>query len=62
MKISRNEIRRRIKNPDLPHPGMIRLSFGIYNNYDEIDVLVQKLFEISTQKEVYAERYADAMK
>lgn len=57
MKIPRNEIRRRIKNPSLPHPGMVRLSFGLYNNYDEIDVLVQKLYDISSNKEVYAERY-----
>lgn len=57
MRISRNEIRSRIKNPSLPHPGMIRLSFGLYNNYDEIDVLVQKLREISINKELYINRY-----
>ncbi len=61
MKIPRNEIRRRIKNPSLPHPGMVRLSFGLYNNYDEIDILVQKLCDISAHKEEYAERYAYAM-
>lgn len=59
MNISRNEIRRRIRNPELPHPGMVRLSFGLYNNYDEIDVLVNKLFEISTNKELYMERYKE---
>lgn len=57
MKIPRNEIRKRIKNPSLSHPGMVRLSFGLYNNYDEIDVLVQKLCEISENKELYKERY-----
>lgn len=56
MNISRNDIRKRIKNPSLSHPGMIRLSFGLYNNYDEIDVLLQKLYEISDNKE----RYLDA--
>lgn len=58
MKISRNEIRSRVKNPSLPHPGMVRLSFGLYNNYDEIDVLVQKLCEISANKELYKDRYS----
>lgn len=58
MKIPRNEIRKHIKNPSLPHSGMVRLSFGIYNNYDEIDVLVQKLCEISANKELYLERYS----
>lgn len=57
MKISRNEIRKRLKDPSLPHPGMVRLSFGLYNNYDEIDVLVEKLCEISANRELYIERY-----
>lgn len=57
LKLPRNEIRRRIKNPSLPHPGMVRLSFGIYNNYDEIDMLIQKLCEISANKELYLKRY-----
>lgn len=61
LKIPRNEIRRRIKNPSLPRSGMVRLSFGLYNNYDEIDVLVQKLCEISNHKEEYLERYAVEM-
>jgi len=58
MKIPRNEIRKHIKDPDLPRSGMIRLSFGLYNDYDEIDVLVQKLCEISANKELYLERYS----
>lgn len=62
MRIPRNEIRKRIKNPSLPHPGMVRLSFGIYNTYEEIDVLVHKLYEISTNKNLYLERYGYAMK
>jgi selenocysteine lyase/cysteine desulfurase len=57
MDLPRNEIRRRIKHPDLPHPGMVRLSFGMYNNYDEIDILANKLCEISANKELYLERY-----
>ena len=61
MNIPRNEIRRRIKNPALFHPGMVRLSFGLYNNYDEIDVLVEKLCEISSNKEVYMQRYSYAI-
>lgn len=59
MRVPRNEIRRRMKNPSLPRPGMIRLSFGLYNNYDEIDVLVQKLCEISANKELYLETYSN---
>lgn len=61
LKLSRNEIRRRIRHPFLPHPGMVRLSFGLYNNYDEIDVLVSKLYEISANKEAYFEKYSYAL-
>lgn len=62
MKLSRNEIRGHIKDPSSPRPGMVRLSFGLYNNYDEIDVLVHKLCEISANKEVYLERYYNFLK
>ncbi len=62
MKIPRNEIRKRIKNPSLPHHGMVRLSFALYNTYDEIDTLVQKLCEIADNKELYKERYEYVMK
>lgn len=62
LRLSRNEIRRRIRNPSLPHPGMVRLSFGLYNNYDEIDILVQKLHEISANKEAYMEKYNYVLK
>ncbi|MGE5630056.1 MAG: aminotransferase class V-fold PLP-dependent enzyme [Caulobacteraceae bacterium] len=61
LNLSRNEIRRRIKYPSLPHPGMVRISFGMYNNYDEIDILVHKLYEISTNKENYLSRYKHVM-
>lgn len=59
MSIPRNEIRKRIKHPELPRPGMVRLSFGMYNNYDEIDILASKLCEISCNKEFYLQRYGD---
>jgi len=57
LKLSRNEIRRMIRNPKMSRPGMVRLSFGIYNNFEEIDVLLQKLYEISSNKEAYLEKY-----
>lgn len=57
LSLPRNEIRKHIRHPELPRPGMVRLSFGLYNNYDEIDILVSKLCEISENKELYTERY-----
>jgi len=55
--LPRNEIRKHVRHPELPRPGMVRLSFGLYNNYDEIDILVHKLCEISANKELYVQRY-----
>lgn len=60
LSVPRNEIRKHIKHPELPRPGMVRLSFGLYNNYDEIDILVNKLCEISANKELYQERYGSS--
>lgn len=57
MGISRNEIRRHIRHPELPRPGMVRLSFGLYNNYEEIDMLSHMLYKVSENKELYLERY-----
>ena len=59
LQISRNEIRKRLRDPSLPHHGMVRISFGLYNNYDEIDILVEKLCEISANRELYMERYCN---
>lgn len=38
-------------------PGMVRISFGLYNDYNEIDVLVNALAHISEYKEYYKTRY-----
>ncbi len=60
LSLPRNEIRKHIRHPELPRPGMVRLSFGLYNNYDEIDILVSKLCEISANKELYIQRYGSS--
>lgn len=43
LNINKDEIEKFRKNPDLKRPGMIRLSFGLYNTFDEIDVLIRSL-------------------
>jgi selenocysteine lyase/cysteine desulfurase len=62
LKISSEEIRKRIDDPTLEHPGMVRVSFGIYNHYGEIDILIQMLQKISEQKEQYLFKYTDTLK
>jgi cysteine desulfurase/selenocysteine lyase len=56
--IPRREIRKHIKsNEALPQPGMVRVSFGLYNTKEEIEVLVKALKEISGNTEFYNQKY-----
>jgi len=45
------------KNPDAPLPGMVRISFGLYNNYAEIDTFMEKLKMFIKRKRYYANKY-----
>lgn len=58
LNVSQKVIEDRIKNPTLPHPGMVRISFGLYNNFDEIDKLVDLLKVVSKNKKYYVNKYA----
>ncbi len=44
--ISLDDIERYMKDKNLPRPGMVRVSFGIYNDYEEIDIFLELLREI----------------
>lgn len=59
--VPRREIRRRMKNPSLPHPGLVRLSFGLYNTRAEIDILAEQLKYIDRNKDTYLKRYQYVM-
>ena len=59
LNVSRKVIEDRISNPDLPHPGMVRISFGMYNSSQEVDVLVNNLHNISNNKEYFLKKYSD---
>jgi selenocysteine lyase/cysteine desulfurase len=41
-------------------PGIVRISFGIYNNYSEIDALVRLLKHIAKDKKYYIDKYSNA--
>lgn len=57
LKVNDKQIRKYIKYPDSKRPGMVRISFGLYNTKEEIDVLINILKEISQNKENYIEKY-----
>ncbi|SEF87421.1 Selenocysteine lyase/Cysteine desulfurase [Caloramator fervidus] len=43
LKINKEKILEFAKNPNLERPGMVRLSFGLYNTFDEIDTLIKAI-------------------
>ena len=46
-----------IENSSLPRPGMLRLSFGFYNEIYEIDKLISLLAKITINKNKYVNMY-----
>ena len=44
-------------NHDAPVPGLVRISFGLYNNYNEIDILLEVLHRIVRKRYYYREKY-----
>lgn len=57
LNVSEEVIEERIKDSTLPHPGMVRISFGMYNSSQEIDVLVNALHNIVKNKKYYLAKY-----
>lgn len=57
MGISDKEMNYYINNPDLKRPGMVRVSFGIYNNFAEIDIFISLVEKIVKNKSYYIDRY-----
>lgn len=46
-----------MKHPHVLRPGMVRVSFGLYNTPREIDVLIDLLKKISADKPYYQNKY-----
>jgi selenocysteine lyase/cysteine desulfurase len=45
------------QQPQIPFPGLVRLSLGLYNNSNEIDLFIDLLSEIAQNKQAYKEKY-----
>ncbi len=55
--ISEEELAYYHNNHDAPVPGLVRISFGLYNNRREIDVLLELLWRITKSKSEYKKKY-----
>ncbi|MCL2063696.1 MAG: aminotransferase class V-fold PLP-dependent enzyme [Candidatus Cloacimonetes bacterium] len=43
------EIAQRMREPNFTMPGMVRVSFGVYNNEEEVDIFLQTVMEIISE-------------
>ncbi len=59
LKIPPAEMQRYKENPNLPKPGMVRISFGIYNTLQEIDILTECLENLSGNKSLISKEDRD---
>jgi len=57
LKVSPKDIEKHMTNPLLPHPGMVRISFGLYNTYSEVDKLAQILADVTDNKKSFLKKY-----
>lgn len=57
LNIPKEEIGSYANEPMNKRPGMLRLSFGMYNDIYEIDFLVMALNKIVQNKNKYLEKY-----
>ena len=57
LNVSKEQMEERKKGNMKNYPGFVRLSFGLYNTTSEIDVLVQMLKKIISNKEQYIKEY-----
>lgn len=58
LNVSAKEEEKYIKNESVKRPGMVRISFGMYNDYSEIDLMVNALLKVIKNKEYYLNKYA----
>ncbi|MEW8973509.1 MAG: aminotransferase class V-fold PLP-dependent enzyme [Tissierellaceae bacterium] len=57
LNISEEDIEKYIFDRTISRPGLVRISFGLYNDYDEIYLLAYLLNKIGTNIELYKSEY-----
>ena len=62
LNVTDEQIIHAMKYPQSPRPGMVRISFGIYNQKQEIDEFICILQKIAENKRYYLNKYRDPYK
>lgn len=60
LKISNEDIKKYMENESLPRPGLVRISLGLYNDYNEIYLLAYLLKEISKNLDFFKNKYRNS--
>lgn len=57
LNLTPKQLKHYLSNPESPLPGMLRISFGLYNTFSEIDRLIKALNRIVNNKHYYLSKY-----
>ncbi|WP_347491309.1 aminotransferase class V-fold PLP-dependent enzyme [Desulfoscipio sp. XC116] len=57
LNLTPNDIKYFVNHPDVPFPGLVRASFGLYNNSLEVDRFITALQKIIANKSYYTMKY-----
>ncbi|WP_199883731.1 aminotransferase class V-fold PLP-dependent enzyme [Anaerosinus massiliensis] len=55
--LTKEEIEYYRKHDDIPFPGMVRVSLGLYNTHEEADILIRGVHQIANHTAQYIEKY-----
>lgn len=58
LKLSKEDIEKLSISSDVPRPGMVRISFGLYNGASEIDYFINTLTAIIKNKDYFIKKYS----
>lgn len=57
LKVPVNHINEYKNDKDMLRPGTVRISYGMYNDYKEINILIKLLRQIADNKDYYIDKY-----
>lgn len=57
LNISKKDIENYKENKGMPRPGTVRISYGLYNDFKEINIMIELLKEIGNDIEYYGSKY-----
>lgn len=57
LQVNPEDLQNYSQNPDIPVPGLTRVSLGLYNQYYEVNIFLKALEKIAKNKNYYQQKY-----